>query len=217
MGVLTKSEIWKRLKEDQPEKRLVITPLVRGGDEIGTSSVDVHLGHEFIVFRRAKTISIDVKDSSKSKEKDSPKSEEKDRSKFSENIYRYQEKVRISRGQKFVLHPHQLVLGSSIEYVSLPDNLSGNIIGRSTWGRTGLIIATATKIDPYFKGCVTLELVNEGEVPLVLYPGLCVAQIVFTTTDGTATYDGEYKCPTGPEFPKLDKEEEKLTSFYKPG
>jgi dCTP deaminase len=217
MGVLTKSKIWKKLRDGQSEKGLVITPLVRGGDEIGTSSVDVHLGHEFIVFRRAKTISIDVKDSSKSDVKDSLKSDEKDRSKFSENIYRYQEKMRISRGQKFVLHPHQLVLGSSIEYVSLPDNLSGNIIGRSTWGRTGLIIATATKIDPCFKGCVTLELVNEGEVPLVLYPGLCVAQIVFTTTDGTATYDGEYKCPTGPEFPKLDKEEEKLTSFYKPG
>ena len=133
-----------------------------------------------------------------------------------DNIYKYQEKVRISRKHSFIIHPRQLVLGSTIEYISLPKNLSANINSRSTWGRTGLITATATKIDPGFKGCVTLELVNAGEVPLVLYPGLCIAQIVLTTTKTDAEYEGEYKCPTGPEFPKLDKELSKFTSYYKP-
>ena len=57
------------------------------------------------------------------------------------------------------------------EYVQLPPGLMCYVIGKSSWGRMGLIIATATKVDPGFKGCITLEIVNEGEIPLVLYPG----------------------------------------------
>ncbi|MCK5565789.1 MAG: dCTP deaminase [Planctomycetes bacterium] len=195
MSILTRNVIWQELKKN----RLVITPLVNGKDEIGSSSVDLHLGHEFIIFKRAKVTSVDVMNSTD----------------LTRNVYKYQEKVRISRGQKFVLHPHQLVLGASIEYISLPNDVSGEICGRSTWGRTGLIIATATKVDTCFKGCVTLELVNEGEVPLSLYPGLCVAQIVLKRTEGLGSYKGRYPYPTGPEFPKLDQELESLPKFFK--
>lgn len=200
MSVLTKSEIWRALHEGQNGKGLVITPLVNRGKEIGTSSVDLHLGHEFIVFRRAKATALNIKEGKRLKE----------------YIYKYQRKERISRGQRFVLHPGQLALGASLEYVCLPQNISGSIVGRSTWGRTGLVIATATKIDPGFGGCVTLELVNEGEVPLVLYPGLCVAQVVLMRTEGRGAYKGRYRCPTGPEFPKLDEELKSLPKFYKP-
>lgn len=200
MSVLTKSEIWRALHEGQNGKGLVITPLINRGKEIGTSSVDLHLGHEFIVFRRAKATALDIKEGKRLKE----------------DIYMYQRKERISRGQRFVLHPGQLALGASLEYVCLSQNISGNIVGRSTWGRTGLVIATATKIDPGFRGCVTLELVNEGEVPLVLYPGLCVAQVVLMRTEKPGAYKGRYKCPTGPEFPKLDEELKSLPKFYKP-
>lgn len=200
MSVLTKSDIWRALHEGQNGKGLVITPLLNRGKEIGTSSVDLHLGHEFIVFRRAKATALDIKEGKRLKE----------------NIYMYQRKERISRGQRFVLHPGQLALGASLEYVCLSQNISGNIVGRSTWGRTGLVIATATKIDPGFRGCVTLELVNEGEVPLVLYPGLCVAQVVLMRTEKPRAYKGRYKCPTGPEFPKLDEELKSLPKFYKP-
>jgi len=200
VSVLTKAEIWRALYEGQDGKGLVITPLVNRGEEVGTSSVDIHLGHEFIVFRRAKATALNINEGEK----------------FKEKIYMYQRKERISRGQRFVLHPGQLALGASLEYLCLPQRISANIEGRSTWGRTGLIIATATKIDPGFKGCVTLELVNEGEVPLVLYPGLCVAQLVLMRTDESGEYKGRYTCPTGPEFPRLDLEIESLPEFYKP-
>ena len=200
MSVLTNAEIWQALQEGQEGKGLVITPLVNKGKEIGTSSVDLHLGHEFIIFRRAKATAFDVRDAKSLKE----------------NIYMYQRKERISRGQRFVLHPAQLALGASLEYVCLPRSISANIEGRSTWGRTGLIIATATKIDPGFKGCVTLELLNEGEVPLVLYPGLCVAQLVLIRTEEPGEYKGRYKWPTGPEFPRLDEELKSLPKFYQP-
>jgi len=200
MSVLTNAEIWQALHDGQKGNGLVITPLVNKGKEIGASSVDLHLGHEFIVFRQAKATAFDVREAESLKK----------------NIYMYQRKERISRGQRFVLHPAQLALGASLEYVCLPRNISANIEGRSTWGRTGLIIATATKIDPGFKGCVTLELLNEGEVPLVLYPGLCVAQLVLMRTKKPGEYKGRYSCPTGPQFPKLDEELKSLPEFYKP-
>jgi len=187
MSILTKQVILEELQRGKTGDGLVVSPLRI--DQIGPSSVDVHLGHEFIVFRRALIASFDITDD-----------------KLSENVHLYQEKVRISEGDKFVLHPQQLVLGATREYVALPNNISVIITGRSTWGRTGLIIATATKIDPGFKGCVTLELMNGGVLPLVLYPGLRVAQLVLFRTEGRSTYKGSYKWPTGPTFPNLGKE-----------
>ncbi len=201
MSVLTKAEIWEELANGQEGEGLIVSPLVKGGEQIGVSSIDLHLGHEFIIFKRARATAFNAAEKNRKKE----------------NRYLYQAKDRISRGQKFVIHPHQLILGASIEYISLPSNISGDIKGRSTWGRTGLIVATATKVDPGFKGCVTLELVNEGEVPLILYPGLCVAQIVLTWTRKPGPgYEGRYKWPTGPEFPDLTNEIKSLPSFYKP-
>jgi len=187
MSVLTKQVILKELKKGRTGAGLVITPLKI--DQIGPSSVDVHLGHEFIIFRRALIPSFDIMQDN-----------------IYRNVHQYQQKVRISEGDKFVLHPHQLVLGATREYIGLSDNISAIITGRSTWGRTGLIIATATKIDPGFKGCVTLEIMNEGVIPLVLYPGLRIAQLILFRTEGKSTYKGTYQFPTGPAFPNLDKE-----------
>jgi dCTP deaminase len=54
-----------------------------------------------------------------------------------------------------------------------------------------LVIATATAIHPGFQGVITLELVNHGNVPLVLYPGLLVAQVIFTESAGATAYSGD--------------------------
>jgi dCTP deaminase len=61
--------------------------------------------------------------------------------------------------------------------VTLPKNLSAQASGRSSWGRLGLVIATATLIQPKFRGTITLELANIGTVPIVLYVGVRIAQI----------------------------------------
>jgi dCTP deaminase len=185
MAVLTKKAILRELQMGTHGDGLVITPLKL--EQIGGGSIDLHLGNEFIAFRRAAIVSVDIKTDGDSYQ----------------NVHQYQEKVRISKNDKFVLHPHQLVLGATREYIALPKNIAANIGGRSTWGRTGLIIATATQIAPNFKGCVTLELVNEGEIPLVLYPGFRVAQLVLHRTEDTDDSKGRYQYQTGPEFPKF--------------
>jgi dCTP deaminase len=187
MAILAKKTILRELREGQQGDGLIITPLSM--KQIGAASVDMRLANEFIVFRRTSLTSFDIKSNHDYK-----------------NIHRLQEKVRIKKDDSFALHPHQLVLGATREYIALPDDIAATIGGRSTWGRTGLIIATATQISPGFKGCITLELVNEGEVPLILYPGLKIAQLVLYRTEDRCGTKGRYQYQTGPEFPKLDRE-----------
>jgi dCTP deaminase len=84
-------------------------------------------------------------------------------------------------GDKFVLHPRSFVLGSTLEWIRMPSNIAGYVTSRSSWGRRGLIIATATGVHPGFTGCLTLELFNSGEVPIALYPGMAISQFFMHT------------------------------------
>jgi dCTP deaminase len=189
MSVLTQDEIWKEMKK--PHDPLVVTPLLEKS-QVGDASIDVRLGHEFIVLRQARVHHVDPTE----------------RDDWKTMLHRSQEKMRISLNQPFVLHPGELVLGATLEYVSVPTKLAATVEGRSSWGRLGLFIATASTIAPGFKGVVTLELVNGGGVPLVVYPGVRIAQLILQRTDGSGKYEGKYGCPTGPQFTRvhLDKE-----------
>jgi dCTP deaminase len=57
------------------------------------------------------------------------------------------------------------------------------VVGRSSFGRLGLIIATAIGVHPHFFGALTLELRNLGEAPVRLYPGQTIAQLFFHELD----------------------------------
>jgi dCTP deaminase len=61
----------------------------------------------------------------------------------------------------------------------MPSDLAAYVVGLSSWGRTGLIIATAVGVHPGFTGCLTLELANTGVVPIKLDPGAFVCQLFF--------------------------------------
>jgi len=191
MGTLSTKEIIKWMRKAFPE-RLIITPLLDEEKQTKGNAVDVRLGNEFIIFRRTSFPAIDPLD----------------KDKIEERIGHYQERFRMNFGEKFYLHPNQLILGSTLEYIALPRKLSAYVIGRSSWGRLGLIIATATAVSPGFKGCLTLELVNIGAAPLILYPGIRIAQLVIHTVEGEGTYEGRYACPTGPDFSLIYKDEE---------
>jgi dCTP deaminase len=170
------------------EDPLVITPILEKS-QIGEASVDVRLGYEFIVLLRSGVAEVDATSD--------------DEQIWQRIRYRSQQKVRIALHQRLIIHPGQLVLAATLEYVSMPKSLSGVVEGRSSWGRLGLIIATANTIGPGFKGCVTLEIINNGDVPIALYPGLPIAQLVFHRNDGKGEYLGRYNCPTGPEFSRI--------------
>ncbi|SDR10562.1 dCTP deaminase [Pseudoxanthomonas sp. CF125] len=172
MSVLGNQRLIDALRDSEPEKRLVVTPLLNP-TQVGEASIDIRLGNDFVVTRRGNLPSIDPAGSD-------PRSA------------RYNSRHYANFGSKFYLHPNELVLASTLEYVKLPFNLSAWVTSRSRWGRVGLVIATATAIQPGFAGTITLELVNLGEVPLVLYPGLLVAQIIFSDCEGAAVYTGSF-------------------------
>jgi dCTP deaminase len=177
------------------EERLVITPLLNRKKQITDGAVDVRLGTEFIIIKRTSMLGLESKEASPAKIK--------------KNIRDYQERVKIRIREEFILHPNQLVLGSTLEYISIPNNLSAYVLTRSSWGRLGLIIATATYVNAGFKGCLTLELENLGEVPIALYPGTRIAQLVLNKLEGKGKYkDRSYMYPTGPEFSKAYEDDE---------
>jgi dCTP deaminase len=188
MTVLSHDGLWKYLwRDDDP---LVITPMLEE-KQVNAASVDLRIGHQFIVLQRSEVTHIDASDDQTLKN----------------SLFRTQRKVRIQTKQKFVLHPRQLVLGATFEYVSIPSGLAATVAGRSSWGRLGLMIATASSISPGFKGCITLELFNAGEAPVIIRPGMRIAQLVCFETHGYSDVNGRYKnkydCPTGPEASKI--------------
>jgi dCTP deaminase len=166
-AILTDSEILVRLC-DAGLDRLVVSPLLNLDKQLGPSSLDVRLGPDFRIFQRRRIPYLNPF-----------LPEETIRNQVNE----YSEAVEVfcdpARGG-FVLHPGEFALGATLEFVRLPDDIGARIEGRSSWGRLGLQIhATAGFIDPGFRGRITFELANIGDLPIPLYVGLRVAQLAF--------------------------------------
>lgn len=188
MTVLSRDILRQRMEEALP-RRLVVSPLL-ADNQIGDASVDVRLGNEFLLPTRAITGSHGYGVA------EAP------------GLAQFYKRTRREFENPLFLHPGQLVLGATLEFVGLPSDLTCYVIGRSSLGRTGLVIATATAVAPGYKGCITLEIVNLGEVPMPLYPGMRIAQLVIHSTEGEAAYRGRFQCSTGPEAPLLWRDKE---------
>ena len=108
--------------------------------------------------------------------------------------------------EPFILHPGEFVLGSTLEEVTLPDDLAARVEGKSSLGRLGLLThATAGFVDPGFRGHVTLELANVATLPIKLYPGMKIGQLCFFRLSspaehpyGSAKYGSRYQGQRGP-------------------
>jgi dCTP deaminase len=131
------------------------------------SSIDVRLDSMFRVFRNHTAGVIDVK----------------------LDMRELTELVEIPADGVFMLHPGEFVLGSTLERVTVPDDLVARIEGKSSLGRLGLLIhSTAGFIDAGFDGHVTLELANVASLPITLYPGMKIGQISFMTMTTSAEH-----------------------------
>lgn len=88
--------------------------------------------------------------------------------------------VEVDADEAFILHPGEFVLASTLECVTLPDDVAARVEGKSSLGRLGLLThATAGFVDPGFSGHVTLELSNVATLPIKLWPGMKVGQLCF--------------------------------------
>jgi dCTP deaminase len=115
-------------------------------------------------------------------------------------------RVEVANGEPFVLHPGEFVLGSTLEVITLGDQLAGRLEGKSSLGRLGLLThSTAGFIDPGFSGHVTLELSNVATLPIKLWPGMKIGQLcIFRLSSpaenpyGSAVYGSRYQGQRGP-------------------
>lgn len=211
-GALSRANMLAWMKRPISEGPLVVTPLL-DPHQIGESSLDVRLGNVFIAFRRARFSELNLS-------RPTPQSRKfvrnllRTKTKFEDPkkvICENSERVRLRFGSSFVLHPGEFVLASTLEYLSLPLDLMAYVAGKSSLGRLGLVIATATQIAPGFKGSLTLELANVGTVPIRLFPGLRIAQFIFHSVKGIdpkkGGYTGYYYLSTEPKTSGIyDKE-----------
>ena len=164
------------------EGRILIDPY----DEslMQPSSLDVRVDAFFRVFRNSRYPYIDVK----------AQQEE------------LTELVEVEGDEAFILHPGEFVLGSTLERVTLPDDLVARLEGKSSLGRLGLLIhSTAGFIDPGWDGHVTLELSNVANLPITIYPGMKIGQLSFVQLSepaqhpyGSAGIGSKYQGQRGP-------------------
>jgi dCTP deaminase len=203
--ILSAEKIRKLLEhpDPNPAKRLVISPLLDVQKQIkaGTASIDIRLGQRFHVPLRAKLSQLDVM---------SPTHQT--------DLLRYKDDTFVPIGDYFVLHPGQFVLGETLEWVHLPTDLVAFVVGKSTWGRDGLIIATAIGVHPNFSGILTLEISNVGEIPIYLYPGLAVAQLflasVQLSTESVSPVPSAFQIQTAPRTRNVDIEDREIIEIF---
>ena len=176
--------------------RLIITPILDRARQINpdAASIDVRLGQKFVIPKRTKVSHLDHLADGHDRQ-----------------IELYKDESFVPIGDHFILHPRQFVLGETLEWIHLPLDLSAYVVGRSSWGRDGLIIATATGVHPGYSGIITLEISNVGEIPIYLYPGISIAQLFIqevtpgVTGDGYSTFRGS-SSPRSENAATRDKE-----------
>ena len=125
--------------------------------------------------------------------------------------------IEVDAGESFILHPGEFVLGSTFEFVTLPDDVAARLEGKSSLGRLGLLThSTAGFVDPGFKGHVTLELSNMATLPIKLWPGMKIGQLCFFKLTspsehpyGSEKYSSRYQGQRGPTASRSYK------NFYK--
>ncbi|MGH7930110.1 MAG: dCTP deaminase, partial [Candidatus Binatia bacterium] len=181
-GTLSGSDLLARLSVSaRPNQHLIATPVLPRG--IREAGLDVRLSSSFIVFKHSATEVFDAISGD-------------------QDPREMQERVTKQWGERFILHPGELVLAATLEYLVLPSDLVGEVASRSSYGRLGLISVTASKIQPRSTGCITLELVNTSQTPIALTVGERIAQITFHRLANPVQMlvKPTYQWPTGPEF-----------------
>lgn len=160
----------RTIREQLLAGRIRIEPL--DDEDIQPSSVDLHLGLRFRVFRNSRYPYIDP----------------------TMDQVGLMDMVEASAEEPFVLHPGEFVLGATVERLALPDDIVARLEGKSSLGRLGLLIhSTAGYIDPGWEGTITLELSNVANLPIVLTPGMAIGQVSFMLM--TTPVDRPYGTP----------------------
>ena len=174
------------------DSSLVISPLLQARAAFDADSVDLRLGTHFLLPRTL------------------PRPFFYPGSKSSKQGH---QRVHVPLGHYLVVSAHETVLGATLEFVKLPFDISGQILTKSSVARTFVVIETAPWIHPEYRGCLTLEIANVSNTPLLLYPGRLVAQLILfdvPKAKPSSRQSGTYLGPVYPEAPTFKEPEQDL-------
>lgn len=125
---------------------------------LGPASYDIKLGNKFVVNDENKTHLVDP----------------------ARKIFAKTREIKVADGGEFILHPGVSVLGVSKEFFG-SDYYLIQVGGKSSLARVGLMIHnTAGLINPGHFLNITFELCNLNNVPIILRPGMEIAQLTFS-------------------------------------
>jgi dCTP deaminase len=195
-SIISRDEIERRL--DLPvtnDENLVITPLFDRESVLDSDSIDLRLGTHFLLPRLSQRPFL---------------------SPDKESTGTFHSSFHVPLGKFLVVPAHQTVLGSTLEFIRLPYDLSGEILTKSSVARTFIVIETAPWVHPEYRGCLTLEIANVSNTPILLYPGRAIGQLVLMRVYNPVkqkqlkeTYFG----PVYPESPKFNNPADDLAAI----
>ena len=140
--------------------RIRISPAPDLEEQLGSCSIDFHLGDTFKIFNHSKYPYIDPRNSNLSKE--------------------LMKEIVVNAGEAFIMRPGEFCLATTVENLEIANDLLGRLEGRSSLGRIGIIVhSTAARFDPGWNGRPVMELGNIGVMPVALYPGMRVCSFTF--------------------------------------
>lgn len=111
-------------------------------------------------------------------------------------------------GDRCVIPPNSFALARTVEYIRMPTDTIGIVLGKSTYARCGLVL-NCTPLEPSWEGFITLEVSNTSTLPAVIYANEGIGQILFFQGDEPCevTYamrKGKYQAQIGVTLPRVD-------------
>lgn len=181
------------IKSALAKKHIIITPKPNLEEQLGSNSIDLRLGSVFRVFEHSKYAFIDPYD------------------KLANAVVT--KEIKVKKDERFIIQPGDFVLGTTIEYIEIPDDMVGHLEGRSSIGRLGIIIhSTAGSIECGFRGKITLEIANMGKMPVALHPEMRICSLSFQMLSSPAEVPyykkkgAKYSGQQGPDESKIASE-----------
>lgn len=148
------------IKKAITDGRIKIDPLPDLATHLGPCSLDFQLGNTLRVFEYTKHPVIDPRQK--------------------ELFDKLSREIVVPEGENFIIHPGELIIASTSEWLEISNDLVGRLEGRSSLGRIGVIVhSTAARFDPGWRGRPVLELGNLGRIPVSLFPGMRICSFTF--------------------------------------
>lgn len=114
---------------------------------------------------------------------------------------------KVANGGFLEIPPHGFVLACTEETIRMPKDCLAICMGKSTYARVGLVV-NVTPLEPGWEGQVTMELSNTTHLPVRVYVGEGIMQILFfrgavQCEHSYTSRSSKYMNQRGPTLPRM--------------